>query len=258
MQCRQCNITFKPDRKNSKYCSEACKTTWTNHNRKPIARKCKGCGVEFQSGQRHIQYCTRSCALTHTVVKRTLTCCDCNATFEFVGRTRKRRCAACHHKYWNAYYCAAATGAHSQVRDMYREHNPNWKPAAKYRRSLKGLPDEVRKYRSICFDYWPRCCSVCGSVDSADVHHIDGDRQNFDPSNLVPLCRSKHHNAVHVAARKRNPQPTKEDYTLATFEIWPEGPSATNAVGIIARERAKANIANSAKPLPVVGEVIPS
>jgi hypothetical protein len=35
-------------------------------------------------------------------------------------------------------------------------------------------------------------CEICGKVGKLDVHHIDGDYQNNDPSNLMVLCRSCH------------------------------------------------------------------
>lgn len=35
-------------------------------------------------------------------------------------------------------------------------------------------------------------CELCGQQNNIDVHHIDGDYQNNDPSNLQVLCRSCH------------------------------------------------------------------
>lgn len=35
-------------------------------------------------------------------------------------------------------------------------------------------------------------CEKCGSTKSIDVHHIDGNRNNNTPENLMVLCRSCH------------------------------------------------------------------
>lgn len=37
-----------------------------------------------------------------------------------------------------------------------------------------------------------KVCEKCGSTKSIDVHHIDGDRNNNTPGNLMVLCRSCH------------------------------------------------------------------
>ena len=43
------------------------------------------------------------------------------------------------------------------------------------------------------------CCEICGSNKNVDVHHIDGNPQNNDLSNLMRLCRSCHLKAHHPA-----------------------------------------------------------
>jgi len=36
------------------------------------------------------------------------------------------------------------------------------------------------------------CCEICGAAGKTDVHHIDMNPQNNDPTNLIRLCRSCH------------------------------------------------------------------
>jgi hypothetical protein len=88
--------------------------------------------------------------------------------------------------------------------------NPNWKGG---RSSYKA------GYRVICFQTWPRECARCGAVEKIAVHHIDGDKQNNRPDNLVPLC-SGCHRKVHAAVR-----PTAEQLWQALLTVWPEGRS---------------------------------
>lgn len=35
-------------------------------------------------------------------------------------------------------------------------------------------------------------CQKCGKMDDLDVHHIDGDRLNNNPKNLITLCKKCH------------------------------------------------------------------
>lgn len=56
-------------------------------------------------------------------------------------------------------------------------NNPNWKD---------------KNYRSTCFHYHEKKCIVCGEDRIVEVHHYDGNKDNNDPKNLVPLCPTHH------------------------------------------------------------------
>ena len=45
------------------------------------------------------------------------------------------------------------------------------------------------------------CCEICGSDQNVDVHHIDGNPQNNDLSNLQRLCRKCHYR-IHNPVKK--------------------------------------------------------
>lgn len=242
--CVMCGTVFQPDRCNARFCTEKCHYMWNNAHRS-YPHICKGCGAAFTSLLPRTKYCSRSCALTHTVVRRTLVCMDCGKTFDFVGRTRKRRCDACNKEYWNSYYHAAEDGLDPKY---YRENHWRWRHDSTYRRIVRALPGELRyKYRNVCYDVWPRCCAICGSLEDVEVHHVDGDRKNFIISNLVPLCKA-HHSAAHKKPHKMTW--SVDDYKKALFEIWPLG---RQILGAGAKQFANRNIANSVNALPVMG-----
>lgn len=51
------------------------------------------------------------------------------------------------------------------------------------------------EYRKIAFRNYPHKCSVCGWDDDEDVlqvHHIDENRRNANPENLIILCPTCH------------------------------------------------------------------
>ncbi len=47
-------------------------------------------------------------------------------------------------------------------------------------------------YRTICFSEHEKKCIICGEDVIVAVHHYDGNHDNNDPKNLVPLCPTHH------------------------------------------------------------------
>lgn len=47
-------------------------------------------------------------------------------------------------------------------------------------------------YVTTCFYYHTKKCVVCSEKLIVEVHHLDGNHNNNDPSNLVPLCPTHH------------------------------------------------------------------
>ena len=57
------------------------------------------------------------------------------------------------------------------------ESNGNWKQDA---------------YQSTCFLHHGKKCVICEESLIVDAHHLDEDKTNNDPSNLIPLCPNHH------------------------------------------------------------------
>lgn len=56
--------------------------------------------------------------------------------------------------------------------------------------------EHYTSYRKTCFHYYEEACLVCGESEIVDVHHLDHDRSNNSPKNLIPLCPT-HHMYIH-------------------------------------------------------------
>ena len=80
------------------------------------------------------------------------------------------------------------------------ENNPNFKDGF----------DGDKAYRKICFKHHPKKCCICGFDHIVEVHHMDCNRENNNPNNLIPLCPN-HHRMFHSRYRQLV-SPLIEDY----------------------------------------------
>lgn len=63
-------------------------------------------------------------------------------------------------------------------------------------------PDSINAHRVIGFHYHDKKCVVCGEDEIVEIHHMDEDHSNNEPSNLVPLCPT-HHRYWHSKLRHK-------------------------------------------------------
>jgi hypothetical protein len=95
------------------------------------------------------------------------TCMCCGNKFIFVGRLKTK-------KYEKSVFCSRSC---SNNRTKWWDKN-------------------LSNYRTIAFKNWDKKCVVCGFDKIVAVHHIDENKQNNNPQNLIPLCPN-HHEMVH-------------------------------------------------------------
>ena len=48
------------------------------------------------------------------------------------------------------------------------------------------------RYRTIALQHYEEKCSICGFDKIVAIHHIDENKKNNDPKNLIPLCPNHH------------------------------------------------------------------
>lgn len=53
-------------------------------------------------------------------------------------------------------------------------------------------PSKYKNYRTICWYNHVKKCVICQEDKIVAVHHMDEDKTNNDPKNLVPLCPTHH------------------------------------------------------------------
>ena len=103
-------------------------------------------------------------------------CPVCNKKFETLKGSKEEK-TVCSHSCSNTYFRSG-------------ENNPNYKDGF----------DGDKKYRKICFSHRPKKCCICEFDHIVEVHHVDCNKQNNDPNNLVPICPN-HHRMFHSKYR---------------------------------------------------------
>ena len=93
------------------------------------------------------------------------------------------------------------TCSHGCANKLFRtgENHGNWKQD---------------RYQTTCFAYHKKKCVCCEEDKIVEVHHLDHDKKNNDPSNLIPLCPT-HHQYWH--SRYKN---LIEDMILNYIKQW--------------------------------------
>ena len=125
--------------------------------------------------------------------RQTYTCPHCSLTVKYCNISRHikscylnpanaRICPNCqkvYHTRHNSKTCSRSC-ANTLFAKRGSDH-PNWKESA---------------YRTSCFAHHKKQCIICGEDKIVSVHHIDNNKSNNSPDNLVPLCPT-HHQYVH-------------------------------------------------------------
>ena len=217
--CDQCGTEFVPYTKRSRFCTTKCKDAWNNAHKTLTTKTCLGCGCEFHTPSPKQKYCTRSCGLKHAVVVKTCTCVDCGTVFAFTGRTKREHCDKCTPEWlskcqmrWRAKKDPKIKLGVGSGGNQWGENNHAWKPADEHKSTRYRA-----NWRKRCFRIWPKVCQACGSTRDIEVHHINGNPEDYADHNLVPLCFECH---IHKVHSKRYTTP--EEYIKATMAILPE------------------------------------
>lgn len=59
-------------------------------------------------------------------------------------------------------------------------------------RLTKSTGNTKVNYRTICFYHHGHKCIICNEDLFLAAHHVNGDRTNNEPENLIPLCHTHH------------------------------------------------------------------
>ena len=170
---------FHAQKFESVFCSRKCYGEWCSRK---VERICAQCGQVFETKLSEFEagegiYCSKKCYnLARSQKMTTLVCQHCGQRFE-------RPVASINSNMYQGKYCSAkCMGLARRLPDSIRsEYNHEF---------TEVLKEQIRARDNYT-------CQLCGAKQSdlsrkLDVHHIDYNKANCDPSNLVTLCRFCH------------------------------------------------------------------
>lgn len=177
-RCIGCGVAFTQKRPSStaQYCSHAC---YSEHipkrGRHPTC--CIDCGAEIGCGRKRCRACW-----TRYANENSKRCMDCGNHI----KSSQKRCGACWEKFKKTSILVfPGRGG---------EKHWNWQGGTSFDPYPLEWTKTLRKSIRQRDGYM---CQVCGKSQkkngrSLPVHHIDYDKENLDPKNLISLCASCH------------------------------------------------------------------
>ena len=149
--------------------------------------KCDYCGKEFERPTNRVnefikngwkQYCSDECRSLSKKIK--CTCAHCGKELWKTPSEIKRS------KTGNVFCNRSCAASFNNSKFRTGKNNPNYKEG------------EGTRYTTIAYRTYALICTICGCNDPQmlEVHHIDRDRTNNAPDNLIVLC-ANHHTKLH-------------------------------------------------------------
>ena len=131
----------------------------------------------YNGSEKHLS----NLALARAIARRTISLCQyCGAGHSISNIKKHEEC--CYLNPANIRYCPVCntpakgeglTCSHACANTHFRSgaNHPKWKEDS---------------YRSTCFEYHEKKCAVCPESLIVEVHHMDENRNNNSPENLIP------------------------------------------------------------------------
>ena len=187
--CLKCGKSFRCPQahinRGRKYCSRACfGAAYAEPRRK--AKTCEECGIDFtikkyEEKSRPARFCSPQCRGRHHSkqpgTQVVLECPVCAKTFKRIPALASPGSSCCSRLCANKLH---STRMRQSGNPNY-QHGRGWEP---YDPGFAAISRAIRKMDG--------CCVVCGAKAALHCHHIDHDKRNNDPRNLVTLCNFCH------------------------------------------------------------------
>ena len=188
VKCEICEKTFLAHTSmNQRFCSEKCMLNALHkHNYKQIKIKCKQCGKIFNRTLSHIKrrpnpFCSKDCSNKYFTNRIDVKCAFCGKTLKRIpSNIKKIRGCFCNRKCFGNFvknYCNGENGF-------------NWRGGISKEPYSFDFNDKLKEQIRKRDNY---TCQKCGNKSNGrklSIHHIDYQKKNTNPTNLIALCVS--------------------------------------------------------------------
>jgi endogenous inhibitor of DNA gyrase (YacG/DUF329 family) len=182
-----------------KYCSNKCKGI--GHRVRRPKRKCSMCGKTFIR-RRNLRgknsFCSQKCYWDFRKLKKGTSnpnwkggYSKCSICGEALTRYKKNtKCKECHLKT----YIISFETRNKMSLSRLKEKNPNWRGGIQYEPYSAEFNDTLKELIRQRDGYK---CQMCGvsqmeCIKKLSIHHIDYNKLNSNPKNLISLCEGCH------------------------------------------------------------------
>ena len=188
VKCEICRKTFLAyTSRNQRFCSEKCMLNALHKQiYKQIKIKCKQCGKIFNRTPSHIKrrpnhFCSKDCSNTYFTNRIEVKCAFCGKTLKRIpSNIKKIRGCFCNRKCFGNFvknYCNGENGF-------------NWRGGISKEPYSFDFNDKLKEQIRKRDNY---TCQKCGNKSNGrklSIHHIDYQKKNTNPTNLIALCVS--------------------------------------------------------------------
>lgn len=189
LNCKYCGKDFlSKNYLDRKYCSPECGAKGRTFLKD---LECLNCGKVFHQYDKNGKFCSNKCVGEYqrgkaiNLLERTRNCEYCNKEFEVRYKNSSQK------------YC----GRECLFKSQSGENHWMWRGGESFTKYPQEFNEELKENIR---DRDGRICQMCLIAESEtetknrlDVHHIDWDKQNLDPTNLISLC-AVCHTKLHV------------------------------------------------------------
>ena len=200
---------------NQIFCSLFCANE-AKRNGKPNTKKCKQCLKIFSISPSEMKskfFCSKECysKWRKRQTERTeLVCAYCKKHFK---RSKKR----VEQYNYKKHFCSKKCSQEYHGKHIYEwrnnskgENNPSWKGGISKEPYNFDFDEELKKLIRKRDNYK---CQICGNfqkecIQKLSIHHIDYNKKNSNPDNLISLCKKCHHKTNY-----------RRDYWINYFQI---------------------------------------
>ena len=175
-----------------------------NRKSNKIKLKCQGCGKEFKvfPSNKKAKYCSHKCSSPHTGFQKShpfygdLTKSNYFQKGQLSTNLGRRYKIKDTSKYNGKVTSQQGfqKGNHPKTEWGKREKCPSWKGGISFEPYSIDWTDDLKRAIRKRDKY---TCQICREEPAICVHHIDYDKKNCNPNNLIPLCRNCHPKTNH-------------------------------------------------------------
>ncbi len=170
------------------------KNHWNYGNGKKEKVICKICGASFMRDWKHRgKYCSRECAFESRRNRIVKECSWCGKPVEKVAYYKDQKYFFCSYSCRGKYYGnKQPSGENAYWYGKRGKETPNWKDGLSYEPYTSEFDNQLKELIRLRDGYK---CQKCGmseieNMEKLTCHHIDYDKKNCKPNNLISLCRN--------------------------------------------------------------------